>query len=448
MTREHLETQELLRQHLRQQARLLPGVQANDFPRRLLNPLQRGDIGNVNAGAPPNHPLPHNNRMPNRPNPNPAVSTISISFSPDGRTLASTHGDHSVKITCAHTGKLIRTLDGHPRTPWTVKYHPTNNRIVASGCLGFQVRVWDWNYRTEAVRGKWRRENERRFGGRYNRETVNVLDGRCGSPRGVMEGHWKGGKKKNLDAGEDDYAASSLEELGIPASDPAWYDIHAESYNYHDGIGVCLNMIRLNHAIISLAFHPSGEVLAVASGSTLHLWDYDEEGRKAKKKRLSDVQMGGNDQSSSSGSSQQPVSESRILNRDHHSDFPTSRTVNISHESALRCVHFPPCGNSLIVGGVNPASANEGLAHRHPRGRGGMSGGGMSFHLRLWDFDLDAVLNPPTENLNDPANGGNNATNSFGGIVSDEGEITWNFSGTRRPLSDVRFKSFVHHADI
>ncbi|KAK1743747.1 WD40 repeat domain-containing protein, partial [Skeletonema marinoi] len=59
------------------------------------------------------------------------------------------HGDHTVKITCAHTGKLLRQLEGHPRTPWTVKYHPTNYRIVASGCLGCQVRVWDWNFQTE-----------------------------------------------------------------------------------------------------------------------------------------------------------------------------------------------------------------------------------------------------------------------------------------------------------
>lgn len=33
-----------------------------------------------------------------------------------------------------------QTLVGHPRTPWSVKFHPTNPRYVASGCLGFQVR--------------------------------------------------------------------------------------------------------------------------------------------------------------------------------------------------------------------------------------------------------------------------------------------------------------------
>jgi WD40 repeat protein len=241
-----------------------------------------------------------------------------------------------------------------------------------------------------------------------------------------MENSWRG-KEKRHDVRDDDYAASTLEEMGIPSSDPAWYDVHSESYNYHDGMGVCLNMIRLGHAIISLSFHPSGEILAVASGTFLHLWDYDEEGRKLRKKQGSEYNA-----AVASTSQQTPtVSELRILNRDRNSEFPTSRTVNIGHESQLRCVHFPPCGSTIIIGGVNPTSANEGLAHRPPRQRGGMSGGGMSFHLRLWEFDLEAVLNPE--------NGGqaNNNGNNLGGTITDEGEVTWNFIGTRRPLSDV-----------
>ena len=75
------------------------------------------------------------------------------------------------------TGKILQTLEGHPRTPWTVKYNPRDSNMVvssiehsfawavlepvarltvfasdiwllparaqASGCLGFQVRIWD-----------------------------------------------------------------------------------------------------------------------------------------------------------------------------------------------------------------------------------------------------------------------------------------------------------------
>ena len=70
-------------------------------------------------------------------------STIALAFAPDGHTFASTHGDHTVKLTCFHTGRVLRTLVGHPRTPWTVGYHPTNPRLLASGCIGSEVRIWD-----------------------------------------------------------------------------------------------------------------------------------------------------------------------------------------------------------------------------------------------------------------------------------------------------------------
>lgn len=70
-------------------------------------------------------------------------STISIAIAPDGKTVASTHGDHTVKVFDYLLGHTLRQFQGHPRTPWTVKYHPTDPNILASGCLGCQVRVWD-----------------------------------------------------------------------------------------------------------------------------------------------------------------------------------------------------------------------------------------------------------------------------------------------------------------
>ena len=57
--------------------------------------------------------------------------------------VASTHGDHSVRVTDIATGKCLHTLRGHPRTPWSIAYHPSYSNIVASGCLGGQVRIWD-----------------------------------------------------------------------------------------------------------------------------------------------------------------------------------------------------------------------------------------------------------------------------------------------------------------
>lgn len=70
-------------------------------------------------------------------------STFLITFSHDGLKVASACGDHNVWVCDVRTGKLLKTLKGHPRTPWCLAFHPTSNDILASGCLGGEVRVWD-----------------------------------------------------------------------------------------------------------------------------------------------------------------------------------------------------------------------------------------------------------------------------------------------------------------
>ncbi|TKW16114.1 hypothetical protein SEVIR_5G278100v4 [Setaria viridis] len=75
----------------------------------------------------------------------PPRSTIAAAFSPDGKTLVSTHGDHTVKIIDCHTGKCLKVLSGHRRTPWVVRYHPLYSDILASGSLDHEVRLWDAN---------------------------------------------------------------------------------------------------------------------------------------------------------------------------------------------------------------------------------------------------------------------------------------------------------------
>ncbi|KAK9287832.1 hypothetical protein L1049_016274 [Liquidambar formosana] len=73
----------------------------------------------------------------------PPRSTIAAAFSPDGKTLASTHGDHTVKIIDCQTGTCLKLLSGHRRTPWVVRFHPLYPEILASGSLDHEVRIWD-----------------------------------------------------------------------------------------------------------------------------------------------------------------------------------------------------------------------------------------------------------------------------------------------------------------
>jgi WD40 repeat protein len=75
--------------------------------------------------------------------PSSVKSTFIMTFSPDGQRVASTHGDHRIYICDLNTGTLLDTLEGHPKTPWCLAWHPSNREILASGCLAGEVRVWD-----------------------------------------------------------------------------------------------------------------------------------------------------------------------------------------------------------------------------------------------------------------------------------------------------------------
>ncbi|XP_019448561.1 PREDICTED: uncharacterized protein LOC109351543 isoform X3 [Lupinus angustifolius] len=75
----------------------------------------------------------------------PTRSTIAAAFSPDGKVLASTHGDHTVKIIDCETGICLKVLVGHRRTPWVVRFHPLHQQILASGSLDQEVRLWEAN---------------------------------------------------------------------------------------------------------------------------------------------------------------------------------------------------------------------------------------------------------------------------------------------------------------
>lgn len=70
-------------------------------------------------------------------------STFLVCFSPDKTKMASSHGDHTVRISDCKTFKCTKTLKGHPRTPWCITFHPSSDQLLASGCLGGQVRVWN-----------------------------------------------------------------------------------------------------------------------------------------------------------------------------------------------------------------------------------------------------------------------------------------------------------------
>ena len=65
----------------------------------------------------------------------------SVSFSPDGKTLASGSGDGSIKVWNLSTMSVIKTLIDHDKEVWSVSFGP-DGKTLASGSCDKTIKLW------------------------------------------------------------------------------------------------------------------------------------------------------------------------------------------------------------------------------------------------------------------------------------------------------------------
>lgn len=76
-------------------------------------------------------------------------ATGGAGFSSDGRYIALSLGDHTLRVYHTASGRQIQRLSGHLRTAWAVCFRPLSiwgrayGYQLASGCLGGRVVLWD-----------------------------------------------------------------------------------------------------------------------------------------------------------------------------------------------------------------------------------------------------------------------------------------------------------------
>ena len=198
-------------------------------------------------------------------------SLTSISFSPNGKKLASASIDRTVRLWSIKTGKILTSFIGHNDFVWGVTFSPDGKKL-ASASSDKTIRLWDISSKTEPklltghTASIWSiafSPDGKRLASASSDNTIRLWDVEEGRELKVFTGHTASVRSVTFSPNGNKLASVSFDKT------LRLLDIKSGKENVfrnHEGV------------FISLSFSPDGKRLALASSNnTVQLWNIEKE---------------------------------------------------------------------------------------------------------------------------------------------------------------------------